>query len=322
MGKFIIFVFAVLASAAAGTAYFFKVEEKRAQLTQAVEKLAEIKSLVARKAVLVIPKKQENQDLQAKIDTLTKVTAQNEMLAGQIPALEATLSELTQEFIDAVSKIRAASIGVALPDVTLASGQVLQGVRIVKITDTELTLAHNGGSARVAGSNLPADLRDRFRIDMSPMVGSPGALAASGPAASSSATLAPGSSPPPASIPAVVASTGTSPGPAGDVVFLPPAVELTQAQRNKVDAAEASLREHHNKETELRRTRGAYLAQVHDYSVKDERARFMGQPPKYQKVIPQITKAINDLDEQLAQNTAKIVDLEKQVTNIKEGRAP
>jgi hypothetical protein len=318
MGKFIIFIFAVIASAAAGTVYFFKVEEQRAQLKQAVEKLTEIKSLVARKAVLVIPKKQENQDLQTKIDALTKVTSENEALAGQIPPLEATLSELTREFVDAVSKTRAASIGVALPDVTLASGQVLQGVRIVKITDTEITLAHNGGSARVPGSSLPADLRDRFRIDMSPMVRSPDAVVASGAAPSA------GSSPLQPSTPPLVASTETetSPAPATPEVFQPAAVELTQTQRNKVDEAETTLRQHEKKEIELRRTRGAYLAQVQDYQKKDDRAKFLGQPQKYQKVIPQITKAITDIDNQLAENTSKIVTLQIKVDDIKEGRVP
>jgi hypothetical protein len=316
MGKFIIFIFAVIASAAAGTVYFFKVEEQRAQLKQAVEKLTEIKSLVARKAVLVIPKKQENQDLQTKIDALTKVTSENEALAGQIPPLEATLSELTREFVDAVSKTRAASIGVALPDVTLASGQVLQGVRIVKITDTEITLAHNGGSARVPGSSLPADLRDRFRIDMSPMVRSPDAVVASGAAPSA------GSSPLQPSTPPLVASTEPSPTPATPEVFQPAAVELTQTQRNKVDEAETTLRQHEKKEIELRRTRGAYLAQVQDYQKKDDRAKFLGQPQKYQKVIPQITKAITDIDNQLAETTSKIVTLQIQISDIKEGRVP
>jgi hypothetical protein len=60
---------------------------------------------------------------------------------------------------------------------------------------------------------------------------------------------------------------------------------------------------------------------VQDYRNKDSLAKFQGKPMKYQAVIPRIISAINQLDTQLAELSTKIVTLQMQVDDIKEGTA-
>src|SRR3954464_12407166 len=103
MGKFVIFILAVIAAAAGGTAYHLKVDALRIELAETEQRRDEFKSEAGRKAVPIIPKKQENTDLQAKVDQMTKVASENERLAAEIPVLETALADVTREFVDAVA---------------------------------------------------------------------------------------------------------------------------------------------------------------------------------------------------------------------------
>jgi seryl-tRNA synthetase len=290
MGKLAIFLFLVIASAAGGGAYYFKVEEQRTDLHEKTQSLSDIKEEHDRRASQLIPKKQENQDLQAKIDQLNDLTAESESLTSQAQALEKSLADLKREFIQTVIQVREASIGMTWPDIKVSDGHVLTSVRIQKITETDVTLSNSLGTFRLAAANLPADMRDRFRIDASPMTDS-AALLASG---------------------LTVASQPEGATPSAEA-------PLSAAMLAKVSESEATLRKHLANQTELQRTRQAYLSQAQDYRKKDETARFLGKPMKYQSVIPKIIQAINQLDTQLAEISTKIVTLQMQVDNIKEG---
>jgi hypothetical protein len=177
----------------------------------------------------------------------------------------------------------------AWPDIKISDGHILTGVKVQKITETDVTLSNSLGTFRLPASNLPPDMRDRFRIDASPMTGSAELLAS---------------------------GLATPPTAAGTPAA---AVPLPAAMLTKVSEIETTLRKQEAKQAELQRTRQAYFAQFQDYQKKDDLAKFLGKPQKYQSVIPKILQAINQLDTQLADLSSKIVTLQIQIDNIREG---
>jgi chromosome segregation ATPase len=278
--------------------YHLDVKAQREELAAITQRVEEVNREVKRRAIQLIPRKQENLDLQSKIDQIAAIGADKETLSAQIPVLELRLAEVTRDFVDAVTQVRAATLGMAWPSVQLRNGQVLSGVTIQKITDSDLTLNHDQGTVRIAARDLPADLRDRLRIEESPMTRW-AAIVESG-----------------AELPAAASASGSPETSAGG------GVSLTPAQLARISHTEANVSRYETRKTELHQTKQAYLVQVADYRRKDEIAYYTKKPQKYKEVIPQIVQAINRLDEQIAELATKIATLQIEVANIKEGVIP
>jgi hypothetical protein len=241
--------------------------------------------------------------VEKKANDYDRLTGEKATLGEKITSLESERDTLKQQLDEAVQKVRLAYIGKTIPELRLENGMVLRDVKLQRIGESEVGVAHAGGMARLSTADLPPNLRDILRIHS----------AAPRPAAAVAAATAPGAAPQPAAAPA---GTPAATEPA------PPAVVLNATQQNQVDAAQSTLRTHEKRQVELQRTRSAYLAQVQDYRDKDSKAKFMGKPERYTKIIPKITQAINDIDAQLADVSVKIATLQMQVSDIKDGRAP
>ena len=69
-----------------------------------------------------------------------------------------------------MKKVRASAAGSEFPQMNLMNGQTLTGTKIKSVSDTELTISHGGGVARVNLLNLPQDLKSKYRIGMIPMI--------------------------------------------------------------------------------------------------------------------------------------------------------
>jgi hypothetical protein len=89
-------------------------------------------------------------------------------LVKQVSALEAQNAEIQKRFVDAVMKVRKAAADLPPQDIVLKSGQVLTAAKVQRMSDSEMTFQHAGGISRVDVNDLPPEVRDRFRQQMSP----------------------------------------------------------------------------------------------------------------------------------------------------------
>jgi hypothetical protein len=108
--------------------------------------------------------------LKSQDDLVNSLTDQKQRVSKSIEELKKTKAELTAEFIQKVKKVRASSSGLEYPQMNLLNGQVLTGAKIKSVSDTELTVSHGGGVAKISFANLPNDLRKKFRVNMVPMI--------------------------------------------------------------------------------------------------------------------------------------------------------
>lgn len=115
----------------------------------------------------------ETESLNELVAAYQTLEAQKKSLADSVLALEGRKEEYLKAFRDTVGDVRSKSVGMQWADVPFRNGQILKEVRIQKVTDTEVTLAHSEGVAKLRADELPADLKDRFRIGMEPFLGSP-----------------------------------------------------------------------------------------------------------------------------------------------------
>lgn len=153
------------------TGYFSKIDTAQHELAEAQ---AELKSLEEELAPDSsgdggLTEAERLNELVAAYQTLE---AQKKSLADSVLALEGRKEEYLKAFRDTVSDVRSKSVGMQWADVPFRNGQILKEVRIQKVTDTEITLAHSEGVAKLRVEELPPDLKDRFRIGMEPFLSS------------------------------------------------------------------------------------------------------------------------------------------------------
>jgi predicted nucleic acid-binding Zn-ribbon protein len=115
----------------------------------------------------------ETERLNELVAAYQTLEAQKKSLADSVLALEGRKEEYLRAFRDTVGDVRSKSVGIQWTDVPFRNGQILKEVRIQKVTDTEITLAHSEGVAKLRVDELPPDLKDRFRIGMEPFLSSP-----------------------------------------------------------------------------------------------------------------------------------------------------
>lgn len=74
------------------------------------------------------------------------------------------LAYLTKSMKTSVEKVRADTIGIAIPELQLANGKSLQRASIKKIDDFSASVLHANGLTAVSTSDLPAELIEKFDV--------------------------------------------------------------------------------------------------------------------------------------------------------------
>lgn len=189
--------------------YFSEVDTKQSELAAAQEELKELQERLAENEA-------DSGDAQSKAEKLKQLVAMLEHLeTTKQPLVESVLTLDGQKqatltaFRETVGEVRHKSLGMQWADVPYRNGQVLREVRIQKVSDSEITLAHREGVAKLSNDELPADLKARFRIGMEPFL----SLPQSAPAAATAAVGAP----PSRGASATAASVTAAPTPASTI---------------------------------------------------------------------------------------------------------
>lgn len=165
-----ILVLALVAFGAAGFNQYLELETKRVELLDLRVTLSEAKANLQNNQSRLETTRRKVTTLRAKLERYTTLTSELKSLKSEIGRMETARQDVIKRFTDEVEMVRAASAGMRWQDITLASGQVLQGVSIQRITDTDLTLHHSQGIAKIMVKDLPLDLKLRLRHGMAPYV--------------------------------------------------------------------------------------------------------------------------------------------------------
>jgi hypothetical protein len=161
--------FFFIACFAGGLSYYLEIDSKQNELSDAKALLATTRVSAESKPPMLESARARNEELKDQIAKYTALTDSKQSLAKDIATLESQIADVAQQFVRAVESVRVNSAGISWPDITLAGGQTYTNVTIQKITDTEVNLIHSGGLTKVPAAELPADIKERFRLGMSPM---------------------------------------------------------------------------------------------------------------------------------------------------------
>lgn len=102
----------------------------------------------------------------------------NESLSKKKADLTQALSDLgaqqrkaVADFAAVIQRVRAAGVGMEIPELKLASGAVLKNAKIEKVAESEMLVSHAGGVSRLSTKDIPSDLLVRFRFGDPVMTG-------------------------------------------------------------------------------------------------------------------------------------------------------
>jgi hypothetical protein len=157
-------------------------------------------------------------ELQEKATLFDTLGQQKSALGTQITGAEQELTSQRAQLAAAVQGVRLKAAGTMLPELRLVDDKVLTDVRILSVSDSEISVAHAGGMARVPAKKLPPEFEERFRFGRD-------VVAATGAAQAPPSSV---SAPPPA------ADTSASVPEAGPT-------RLNESQRQKVAELNAAL---------------------------------------------------------------------------------
>src|SRR6478752_7079359 len=128
--------FALIACFAGGLSYYFEIDSKQRDLSEAQAQLIGARSGVENKRAMAESLKSKIQAVRDQVQSHTSLSDTKQALTTQVANLETQKADILKEFVSAVQKVRASSAGMPWPDVTLSGGQVLTAVTIQKVTDT------------------------------------------------------------------------------------------------------------------------------------------------------------------------------------------
>lgn len=98
---------------------------------------------------------------------------EQQALRAEIEALKNEQPAMAEEMAQAVVKVRKASVGMAFPELALGKGDPLKDVRIQRVEEDVVTFQHSLGVTRARRDELPADLRDRLRLEKTALTPKP-----------------------------------------------------------------------------------------------------------------------------------------------------
>jgi hypothetical protein len=161
MGTFLI-VACVIGS---GCLYVMKRNKREDLATQRME-LSDVRARLEETRKHVESKRLEVNELRERVNLLESLDREKSAIETQIPAAEIDLASLRKELAKTVRQERSKAAGTMHPEVRLLDGEVLTDVRILSVTDHEISLAHAGGVARVPAKKLPVHFQERFRFGL------------------------------------------------------------------------------------------------------------------------------------------------------------
>jgi hypothetical protein len=98
------------------------------------------------------------------IQTSEASKAETEALEKEIQGIQDAEPALADSLNQAISRIRRESVGLEFPELTLVGGAILKKVQIQRVEENEVILKHSEGVKRANAGELPANLKDRFRL--------------------------------------------------------------------------------------------------------------------------------------------------------------
>ena len=272
----------LLASSLAAGSWYMDLNSKRRDLQDKRDVLSSLHSDFDRESLELTETERKLETIQKEFADATARTNARQALVEQVPTLETERDTVVGQFEDEVRKVRVEYSTMVIPEVLLQDGRSLKNVTVSGIANGMVALTHSGSMESIPSNALPADLRERLRIGMTPMMDRDGSVA--------DAALADAS----------VAAEAKAP-------------VLTPAMSAKVASLEANLRDLTTREAELRRNKQLYLDQVKDYRLQDERSMLLGRKMEYKDVSPKIVTTINGVDEERSCISAKMVGLQIEV---------
>ncbi|QIF02496.1 hypothetical protein [Roseimicrobium sp. ORNL1] len=160
--------FLFIACFAALVSYYIEIDSKRRDLAAAQTDLKFVQqSLISTKAQTENSRK-SYEDIVA----IEKLIGEKKELGNTIANLRKKRAAAVESYKKSVQDVRAYAIGTTWPEFNHGN-QTLRGAKIQKITDTEVTFAHDEGVAKLNKDTLPDAVRDRFRIEQFPMLPEP-----------------------------------------------------------------------------------------------------------------------------------------------------
>jgi hypothetical protein len=163
---------------AAVVSYYFEIDSRRKDWASAQ---AEVKAVT--QALINMESQAENarksfEEAEAETSGVQKLIASKGELKTAVEALQKKRKAAVEAYKQSVQDIRNAAVGTSWPEFSQGT-RTLRGVKIRSITDTEVTFSHDEGVAKLNKDTLPEAARDRFRIELFPMLPEPPAKDAS-----------------------------------------------------------------------------------------------------------------------------------------------
>jgi hypothetical protein len=178
-----------------GGAAYLDIQSKRGKLYDEQTALKSSQASLAKRRNELESSQHAVDEIQEKGRRTESLEEQKRVLTSDIATMEDAMAATRTDLANAVRETRAKAGGTTRAELQLADGQVLKNVRFVSVSNSEISVAHDGGMVRLPAKNLPRDLQDRFRFgtvpsDTPPPAVTPAPYAASAPPAS--AAPAPG----------------------------------------------------------------------------------------------------------------------------------
>jgi hypothetical protein len=163
-----IFAFMLVVSAIGGGWFYVDIQRKREDLTTCKMDLNETGARIEKVRKHVESQRHDVAELQGQVSLLDSLEREKTALETLIPNEERELASQRAQLAAAVREQRAKAAGVVHPELRLLDGEVLTDVRILSVSDSDISVAHAGGVARVPAKRLPEHFQERYRfgIDM------------------------------------------------------------------------------------------------------------------------------------------------------------
>jgi hypothetical protein len=152
--------------------YYFEIDSRRKDWSTAQADLKSVQRALGNMETQVANARKSFEEAEAETSAVQKLIATKSELTDAVAALENQRQNAVAAYKRSVQDIRSAAVGTNWPDFTQGT-RTLRGVRIRSITDTEVTFSHDEGVAKLNKDTLPESVRDRFRIELFPMLPEP-----------------------------------------------------------------------------------------------------------------------------------------------------
>lgn len=152
--------------------YYFELDSKRKDWAMAQADVKSLERALGNMETQVAKARKSFEEEEAQTSAVQKLIASKAELLTAVEELEKRRENAVAAYKRSVQDIRNAAVGTNWPDFTQGT-KTLRGVRIRSITDTEVTFSHDEGVAKLNKDTLPDSVRDRFRIELFPMLPEP-----------------------------------------------------------------------------------------------------------------------------------------------------